>query len=83
MSNQPPPDEGEPVQGSLGAIRAPTLVIHGTADPLFPIEHGEALAAEIPGARLLALEGMGHQVPPEPLWDVVVPVLLEHTAEER
>ena len=80
MSNHPPP-EGEPVQGSLGAIQAPTLVIHGTADPLFPIEHGEALAAEIPGARLLALEGMGHQVPPEPLWDVVVPSLLEHTAE--
>jgi pimeloyl-ACP methyl ester carboxylesterase len=79
--NQPPPDEGEPVGGRLADIHAPTLVVHGTEDPLFPLAHGAALAAEIQGARLLALEGMGHQVPPEPLWDAVVPALLEHTAE--
>ena len=64
MTNHPPPDEGEPVRGRLDDIRAPTLVVHGTEDPLFPLAHGEALAAEIPGARLLALEGMGHQIPP-------------------
>ena len=44
----------------LSSIAAPTLVIHGTADPMFPLEHGEALAEEIPGARLLPLEGAGH-----------------------
>jgi pimeloyl-ACP methyl ester carboxylesterase len=82
MTNHPPPDEGAPVRGGLGDIRAPTLVIHGTEDPLFPIEHGEALAAEIPGARLLRLTGMGHQVPPRPLWDRVVAAILEHTAED-
>ena len=37
----------------LSSIAAPTLVIHGTADPMFPPEHGRALAEEIPGARLL------------------------------
>lgn len=46
----------------LSSITAPTLVVHGTADPMFPLAHGEALAAEIPGARLLPLAGAGHGV---------------------
>jgi pimeloyl-ACP methyl ester carboxylesterase len=66
----------------LAAIAAPTLVLHGTEDPLFPLGHGEALAARIPGARLIVLEGMGHQVPPPELWDVVVPALVAHTAAQ-
>jgi pimeloyl-ACP methyl ester carboxylesterase len=74
---------GEPTRPRLGEIRAPTLVIHGTEDPLFPIAHGEALAAEIPGSRLLALEGMGHELPPRSLWDRFVAAILEQTAEER
>ena len=49
--------------------------------PLFPFPHGEALAAEIRGATLLALEGMGHEVPPHGLWDVVIPAIVEHTAQ--
>jgi pimeloyl-ACP methyl ester carboxylesterase len=73
-------DEGEPVRGGLDDIDAPTLVLHGTEDPLFPYAHGQALAAEIPGARLLALEGMGHQMPPRALWDRVVSAILEHTS---
>ena len=73
--------DGEPTRPRLGEIRAPTLVLHGTEDPLFPIAHGEALAAEIPEARLLRLEGMGHEYPPRPLWDEVVAAILEHTAE--
>ena len=63
----------------LGEVRIPTLVIHGTDDPMFPVEHGEALAAAIPGATLLTLEGVGHEVPPPSTWDVVVPALLAHT----
>jgi pimeloyl-ACP methyl ester carboxylesterase len=74
-------DDGEPVRGRLDEIEAPTLVLHGTEDPLFPFGHAEALAAEIPDARLLALEGMGHQMPPRPLWDRVVGAILEHTSE--
>jgi pimeloyl-ACP methyl ester carboxylesterase len=66
--------EEEPVD--VRRIAAPTLVVHGTEDPLFPLPHGEALAAAIPGARLLVVDGMGHQVPPEPTWPEVVPAIL-------
>jgi pimeloyl-ACP methyl ester carboxylesterase len=71
---------GEPVRGRLGEITAPTLVLHGTDDPLFPIAHGEALADEIPGATLLPLPKVGHEFPPEPVWDVVIDAILRHTA---
>ena len=45
---------------------------------MFPIEHGEALSEEIPGARLVRLEGAGHGVDPAD-WDAVVEAILEHT----
>lgn len=60
----------------LAEITAPTLVLHGTDDPLFPLGHGEALVREIPGARLISLPGIGHQMPPRSTWDVVVPAIL-------
>jgi pimeloyl-ACP methyl ester carboxylesterase len=69
---------GEGSLKPLSSITSPTLVIHGTADPMFPIEHGEALAEEIPGARLLRLEGAGHGVDRAD-WEVVVEAILEHT----
>ena len=62
----------------VSSISAPTLVIHGTADPMFPIEHGEALADEIPGARLLRLEKAGHGVDRADR-EVVVDAILDHT----
>ncbi|WP_280461104.1 alpha/beta fold hydrolase [Nocardia carnea] len=43
----------------LGELDMPALVVHGRADPFFPVGNGEALAAEIPGARLLVLDDMG------------------------
>lgn len=67
---------GGAIRDRLGEISAPTLVLHGTADPLFPFAHGEALAREIPGARLVPLTGMGHQMPPRRLWDVVIPEIV-------
>lgn len=70
---------GDPVRDRLGGIAAPTLVLHGTADPLFPYGHAEALAREIPGARLVPLPGMGHQMPPRQVWDVTVAEILAHT----
>jgi pimeloyl-ACP methyl ester carboxylesterase len=69
----------ETVRSQLGEIRAPTLVLHGTEDPLFPYGHAEALATEIPGSRLLALEGVGHEMPPPATWDEVVRAILDHT----
>jgi pimeloyl-ACP methyl ester carboxylesterase len=62
----------------LGGITAPALVIHGTADPLFPPAHGEALAREIPGATLLLIDGLGHELPPW-AWDDVLPALIAVT----
>jgi pimeloyl-ACP methyl ester carboxylesterase len=70
-----------PEPGDVGRLHdLPTLVLHGTADPFFPIEHGRSLAERIPGARLIELEGVGHQVPPPRTWDLVVAALLDHTA---
>ena len=59
---------GRSVRDRLGEIRAPTVVVHGTADPMFPLEHGRALAAAIPGARLVALDGFGHATLPRRSW---------------
>lgn len=74
-------DTGVPVPAdALARIEVPVLVIHGTEDPLFPLPHGEALAAAIPGARLLVVKGLGHQVPPPATWPVVVPALIEISA---
>jgi pimeloyl-ACP methyl ester carboxylesterase len=51
----------------LSSVRVPATVIHGRLDPLLPLAHGEATARAIPGARLLVLDTMGHDVP-RPLW---------------
>jgi pimeloyl-ACP methyl ester carboxylesterase len=47
----------------LAGVRAPTLVIHGEADPLVPVEGGKATAEAIPGAELWTIPGMGHDLP--------------------
>ena len=73
-------DSGDRWRERLGEVGAPTLVIHGTEDPMFPYGNAVALAKEISGARRLALERVGHEVPPRDLWDVVVPAILRHTA---
>jgi pimeloyl-ACP methyl ester carboxylesterase len=48
---------------TLRRITAPTLVIHGTADKLVSVSGGRATARAIPGARLMVIEGMGHDLP--------------------
>ncbi len=48
---------------------------------LFPYAHGVALADEIAGAELLALEHTGHEYFPRATWDVVVPAIVRHTAQ--
>jgi pimeloyl-ACP methyl ester carboxylesterase len=63
----------------LGDIAAPTLVIHGDEDPFFPHGNGVALAAEIPGATLLTLSGIGQGVP-RATWPAVADALLRHTS---
>jgi pimeloyl-ACP methyl ester carboxylesterase len=62
----------------LAEITAPTLVIHGTDDPLFPPAHGAALAREITDAKLLVIDRLGHEFPPW-AWDEVLPALIDVT----
>jgi pimeloyl-ACP methyl ester carboxylesterase len=71
--------EGDVPSEPISSIALPTLVIHGTADPMFPLAHGQALAEEIPGARLLTLEGAGHGVDRAD-WKPIARAILEHTA---
>lgn len=54
----------------LGAINVPTLVIHGTSDAMCDVSGGRATAAAIPGAELVLIEGMGHDLPPA-LWEPI------------
>jgi pimeloyl-ACP methyl ester carboxylesterase len=64
----------------LAAVTAPTLVIHGTADPLVPVEGGRDTAKSIPGAQLLEIEGLGHGIPPA-LWTRLADVVAAHTSK--
>jgi pimeloyl-ACP methyl ester carboxylesterase len=73
-------DDGRLPAGPLSSIGVPTLVIHGTADPMFPLAHGQALAGEIPGARLLPLQDAGHGVY-QPDWGTIVGAIVEHTTD--
>jgi pimeloyl-ACP methyl ester carboxylesterase len=59
----------------LANVTAPTVVIHGDADPLVPLDGGEATARAIPGARLLVIPDMGHEIPPAVQPDVVVAIV--------
>jgi pimeloyl-ACP methyl ester carboxylesterase len=73
-------DHGPRWRERLGEITAPTLVLHGEDDPFFPIGNGEALAAEIPHARLVRLDRVGHRLPAHAV-PVVADALLAHTAD--
>ena len=61
----------------LASVRAPTLVIHGTVDPLVPPEGGKDTAASIPGAKLLMIQGMGHALP-IPMWPEIIDAIDKH-----
>jgi pimeloyl-ACP methyl ester carboxylesterase len=63
----------------LHELRAPLLVIHGTSDPVFPIGHGIALSAAVPGAKLVRIEGGGHELHPAD-WDTIIAAVITHTS---
>ncbi len=60
----------------LASLRIPTLVVHGDADILIPVENGRRVAAAIPGARMLEVPGMGHDVPRR-VWPQVVDAIAD------
>jgi pimeloyl-ACP methyl ester carboxylesterase len=63
----------------LRGIRVPTLVIHGTVDPLVTPSGGRATAKAIAGARLLSIDGMGHDMP-RAIWPQLVDAIVENAA---
>ncbi len=68
----------------LGTVTAPTLVIHGTRDPMFPLSAGRTLAGLVRHGTWLPMAGMGHDLP-QPLWPVLVAAIRRHAgaAEAR
>jgi pimeloyl-ACP methyl ester carboxylesterase len=62
----------------LRELRVPTTVIHGTDDPLVPFRAGVATARAIPDAELVAIPGMGHDLPRE-LWPRLIDALVANT----
>ena len=61
----------------LRMIKAPTLVIHGSTDRMVALSGGKATAEAIPGARLMVVEGMGHDLP-EAAWPQLIPAITDH-----
>ncbi|WP_339514867.1 alpha/beta fold hydrolase [Pseudomonas sp. RL_15y_Pfl2_60] len=68
----------------LNRLRVPTLVVHGTADPLLPVMHGVHLAAHIRGSQLKLIPGLAHRFQAafkQPLLAAVLPYLIEHRTD--
>lgn len=61
----------------LGRLRVPTVVLHGASDPLIHVSGGEATARAIPGARLVVVPGMGHDLP-QAVWPTVIDAIVDN-----
>jgi len=66
---------------ALRSLTVPTLVVHGDADRLIPLEFGQQTAALVPAARLEIVKGMGHDYPPQ-YWDQLVDLISAHALGE-
>ncbi len=66
-------------KSALASLKAPTLVIHGIQDPLVSVEGGKDTAKAIPGAQLMLIEGMGHDLPHSGAWPRIVEAIAAHT----
>jgi pimeloyl-ACP methyl ester carboxylesterase len=65
------------IEHKLPRVRVPTLVVHGEEDQVIAVSGGEATAAAIPGARLLRVPGLGHELPPR-FWPTLADALVEN-----
>jgi pimeloyl-ACP methyl ester carboxylesterase len=63
----------------LESLSTPALVIHGTDDPLILLECGKNTAADIPGAELMIIDGMGHDLPHGGAWPQIIDAIVDHT----
>jgi pimeloyl-ACP methyl ester carboxylesterase len=66
-------------RAALGSLKVPTLVVHGTDDPLVPVEGGRDTAKSIPGAQLMLIEGMGHDLPHGGAWPQIIEAIADFT----
>jgi pimeloyl-ACP methyl ester carboxylesterase len=64
----------------IASIEAPTLIIHGDEDSLMSVEGGKEMAQLIPGAKLLIINGMGHDMPKE-AWPKIIDAIYNHTMQ--
>lgn len=69
---------GESLYGKSKGIDMPTLIIHGTEDPVLPYEHGLALKNTIPNSKLITLNGRGHEIHYND-WQQIIKSIIEHT----
>jgi pimeloyl-ACP methyl ester carboxylesterase len=67
----------EPLKPFLARLSAPTLVIHGDEDPVFPIECGRDIAVSVPNAKMLVMEGVGHALP-KAIWPEIIDAISTH-----
>lgn len=68
---------GKSRKDSLRSVTAPTLVIHGDADPLIPLAGGTETANSVPGAELHVIRGMGHELPTA-VWPEIIKAIARH-----
>lgn len=64
---------------ALASTPVPTLVIHGSCDPMFPLSAGRTLANLVPDGTWLPIQGMGHDLP-QAMWPTIVRALAKHAA---
>jgi len=64
---------------ALSSVNVPALVVHGTDDPLVPVEGGKDTAKVISGAQLMLINGMGHDLPHGGAWPRIVEAIAAHT----
>ncbi len=62
----------------LSSITAPTLIVHGADDPLVPVSGGIDSAEAIPGAELMIIKGMGHDMPHGSAWPLIIEAVTAH-----
>jgi pimeloyl-ACP methyl ester carboxylesterase len=66
---------------ALASLSMPTLVIHGNDDPLVRVECGKNTASAIPGAKMMIIDGMGHDLPHGGAWPQIVDAIVDHMHE--
>ncbi|MBE1204411.1 alpha/beta fold hydrolase [Aminobacter carboxidus] len=73
---------GEAVKGKLPGLNVPFTVIHGTADPIFPIVHGKAITDAVKGSTYVVVDGGGHELH-EDDWGIVIPAIVKNSSAPR